>query len=263
MLVDRYTLERIFKYIGLQCKGVLHVGAHYCEELEVYRYHLNVEYNKILWIEPQEVPVLDARKRHIENVFQLLISDKDDELVDFNIASNKESSSMLEFGKHTEYHPDVSYVEKMQMKTIRLDTFFALYNLDPREHDFWNIDVQGAEMLVLKGGVDAIKHANAIFIEVNKEELYKGCPLIQDIDDHLTSEGFTRIYTEIKEEYKWGDALYVRNKYVNFEQTLRTLFQSNKLLTDYTKTIEQTTFKDLVHIINETHKLSADNASNT
>ena len=60
-----------------------------------------------------------------------------------------------------------------------------------------------------KGAADALDFPKAIYIEVNIEELYKGCSLLPDLDKYLSTYGFRRTLTKIT-EYGWGDALYLR-----------------------------------------------------
>jgi hypothetical protein len=75
--------------------------------------------------------------------------------------------------------------------------------------NFWNFDIQGAELLALKGATDWLPYADALYLEVNEKELYKKCGLIGDIDAFLKPYHFKRVITDIT-PYGWGDALYVR-----------------------------------------------------
>jgi hypothetical protein len=95
-------------------------------------------------------------------------------------------------------------------KTVTVDTFLQRNNLDPSKYNVWNIDIQGADLLALKGGVNALKHVNVLYLEVNEKELYEGCPNVKDIDDFVSKYGFTRVLTEMT-IHGWGDAIYVKN----------------------------------------------------
>lgn len=61
----------------------------------------------------------------------------------------------------------------------------------------------------LKRGVEALKHVNILYLEVNEKELYKDCALIGDIDDFVGRFGFTRLITKMTKN-GWGDAIYVK-----------------------------------------------------
>ena len=74
-----------------------------------------------------------------------------------------------------------------------------------------NIDVQGAELLVLKGAENTLKTVNAVYTEVNTDYVYKNCALIEEIDEYLFSLGFKRTETKMWQNHPWGDALYLKN----------------------------------------------------
>ena len=58
-----------------------------------------------------------------------------------------------------------------------------------------------------------INFADAIYSEVNTQEVYKGGCLLSDLDLFLQSKGFTRVNISMTGA-GWGDALYVRDKEV-------------------------------------------------
>jgi FkbM family methyltransferase len=209
MLIKENIIKSILSKYGIQITGALHVGAHECEEMLFYTSCLNITQNNVLWLEAMKNKVIENKNRGIPNVYNAVISDKDDEEIIFNISNNGQSSSILEFGTHKVEHPEVKYIEHINMKTITIDTFMKNNNLDPSKYNFWNFDIQGAELLALKGADNAIKYAKAIYLEVNEKELYKGCALIGEIDIYLKEKGFERVLTEMT-CHKWGDALYVR-----------------------------------------------------
>lgn len=75
--------------------------------------------------------------------------------------------------------------------------------------NFLNIDIQCAELLALKGMTKVINNYDYIYLEVNKEHLYKDCALIDEIDSFLNTFNFTRVET-FWTDYNWGDALYIK-----------------------------------------------------
>ena len=48
----------------------------------------------------------------------MIITNTDDSDITFNVSNNIQSSSVLEFGKHSTAHPEVVYVDKLIGKTI-------------------------------------------------------------------------------------------------------------------------------------------------
>jgi len=207
MLISFEEINKILVPENIVCTGSLHIGAHDCEEMQFYTM-MGIKKEDIVWIDAISSKVCDAKIKGIPNVYQAVITDKDDEEVTFNISNNVQSSSVLEFGAHSKEHPEVVYVDKRQLKTITVDSFFERNNLDPSKYQFWNFDIQGAELMALKGAVNSIKHAKALYLEVNEKELYKNCGLITEIDEFLSTYNFKRVLTNMT-GHGWGDALYI------------------------------------------------------
>jgi hypothetical protein len=65
---------------------------------------------------------------------------------------------------------------------------------------------------VQKSFGENIKMLDFIQSEVNVEELYEGCCLIDELDNYLNSYGFKRIVTAMWDDgaVGWGDALYIK-----------------------------------------------------
>ena len=211
MLIDFNTIKTLIKDNNFDITGVLHIGAHECEEMGFYKNTLGVNPNDIIWIDAIEIKVNQSLNNGIPNVYHAVISDKDDEIVDFHISNNGQSSSMLELKTHLYQHPDVYYINTIKEKTVTIDTFFKRNGLSPEKYVFWNFDIQGAELLALKGASDAIKYAKVIYLEVNEDELYKNCARIQEIDSFLKNCGFKREHKVMWQNAGWGDAIYIRH----------------------------------------------------
>ena len=209
MILNVDDVYKAFLYNNISITGIFHVGAHECEELLFYN-SFGVKNEDIVWIDAVESKVTDATNRGIVNVYNALITDKDDEDVQFNISNNIQSSSILEFGTHSEEHPWVVYTDKVLKKSITVDTFFEKNDLDASKYNFWNFDIQGAELIALKGATKSLQYAKALYLEVNEKELYKGCALIDEIDDFLSKHNFKRVLTKIT-QHGWGDALYLKS----------------------------------------------------
>lgn len=165
--------------------------------------------NNIIWIDGNKEKVSQAQQRGIPNVYYGVISNENDKDVEFKITNNGQSSSILDFGSHSTHHPHIHFVEAQVHKTITIDTFYENNNLDMKKYNFWNFDIQGAELMALKGAGKAIEYAKALYLEVNTEEVYKGGCLISEIDDYLSTYKFKRVLTKMT-EYGWGEALYVK-----------------------------------------------------
>lgn len=208
MLIDHKEIQTILANANIPISGVLHVGAHDCEELGFYT-NWGVSSNNIIWIDAISEKVEQAKSRGIPNVYRAVITDKDDVIVTFNISNNVQSSSILNLKTHLQEHPSVHYVSSTRETSVTIDTFFKRNNLDPAKYSFWNLDIQGAELLALTGASESIAYATALYLEVNEKELYEGCALIGQLDTFLSKYGFARIKTYMT-HHGWGDALYIK-----------------------------------------------------
>lgn len=207
MLINYSKVYDILKKYGIIVKGILHVGAHECEELMDYIIN-GIGPESIVWIEGNEEKVYQMKTRGIPNIYQGLVSDKEEE-VNFYITNNGQSSSILELETHKIHHPWVYVSDIRKQRTTTIENIFKQNGLDGSKYNFWNFDIQGAELLALKGAGDLLKNADALYMEVNEEHLYKGCALIGELDAFLKEHGFRRIETSMT-NCKWGDALYVK-----------------------------------------------------
>jgi FkbM family methyltransferase len=114
---------------------------------------------------------------------------------------------------------------ELEIETTTLDTFCVAEGVD--EIDFLQIDVQGADLNVLKGAKELLERSGlAIQIEVEFAALYQGQPLFADVDTFLREKGFalfdltkayrTRSLSPIRGNKRpgqllWGDAFYLRD----------------------------------------------------
>lgn len=205
MLIDLDIL--ITKY-NLDITGILHIGAHECEELP--KYEQLVSRDKILWVEamPNKVALCQAKYPGIQ-IEKAAVSDTE-ENIKFNVANNGQSSSILDLKLHRVFHPNVRYIKQIPMRTTRLDSILPKYT-DHIKINFINLDIQGTELRALKGMSEYLSKIDYIYTEVNSDYVYKDCALISEIDEYLNQYEFKRVETEWFENCRWGDAFYIRD----------------------------------------------------
>lgn len=206
------AFDYLFQKYAVKSEGVLHIGAHFGEEAKVYQAQ---GIARAIWIEA----LPDAFKQLVVNAGRVVglnstclnacVSDEDGKEVVFNVASNGQSSSFLKFGTHATEHPTVRFVRTLPMQTWRVDTLLAERNLKVGPDWFLNIDLQGAELLALKGMGELLWDFRYAYIEVNVKELYVGCPLVEEIDDYLAQFGFVALESKMTGS-GWGDKFYHR-----------------------------------------------------
>lgn len=141
MLIKNSEIIKILNDNNIKIDGVLHLGAHECEELSFYN-EINVSNENVIWIEAINEKVIQSQNRGIPNVYNAIITDKDDEDIVFNISNNVQSSSVLELGTHAKEYPDVYYIDKIHAKSITINSFFEKNKIDGTKLNFWNFDIQ-------------------------------------------------------------------------------------------------------------------------
>lgn len=202
-------LELLYKKYSMDISGILHVGAHECEELVSYM-KCGVKMNNVYWVEGNEVIYSKMKNKNIPNIYNSLIDFEDDKEVVFNISNNGQSSSILEFGTHSLHHPQVKYIEKKTYKTKRLDTFIDENKIPIEKINFINLDIQGIELRALKSMEKYLHNVDYIYTEVNNDYVYKDCNLIGEIDEYLEKLNFKRFDTKFYGNTGWGDAFYMK-----------------------------------------------------
>jgi len=206
MLISFTNLRR--KY-NMSINGVVHIGAHYGEEIQEY---VDNGIQKITVFEPLSKN-FDVLSQRLQNVnadiqgYQVALGSKKGTATMYLSSNEAQSSSILKPKEHLEHHPDVSFDGTEEVEVDTLDTF------DIGKSNFINIDVQGYELEVFKGGQKTLEQIDYVYCEVNRGEMYEGNPMVEELDEFLGEYGFQRVETHWPETwYKWGDALYIKKK---------------------------------------------------
>lgn len=194
---------------GIEFKCIMHLGANKAQGRDAY---IRNGVEKILWVEaiPYLANYLRSNLPDSDMVVQAVLSDQQDVIVNFNVASNGDmSSSIFDFKEHANQYPNIKMYNRLALKTNTLDKVFEQNQIDFSEYGVMIMDLQGSELNTLKGSRKILPHVKAIMSEVSYVELYEGAPLEKDIDEFLEKEGFIKVMTE-KTQYQWGENLYVR-----------------------------------------------------
>jgi FkbM family methyltransferase len=216
------TIQDIVAKYKFDLNGVIHLGAHLGEESKDYA---AAGCDKVIWIEGNPSLIDDLKSnlaKYPDNtVFNILISDKDNTEVIFNITEFSQSSSILELGITKEIH-NTKVIERKMLKARRIDSFFTESKVDIRPYNFLNIDLQGYELTALKSMGDMLDNIEWVYTEVNDRPLYKKCTLMDELDLFLLKKGFRRVELYMT-GWHWGDALYQRRKIGALEYAGATL----------------------------------------
>ena len=115
----------------------------------------------------------------------------------------------MDFGTHQTSYPHIHVVESREVTTQTLKSFIEANTFEMEGCNFWNLDIQGKELDVLRSGEEYLVYADALYCEVNTQEVYKGCGTLDQLDTFLQEKGFERVAIKMTDK-GWGDALYVR-----------------------------------------------------
>jgi FkbM family methyltransferase len=200
-------LQKLISFYGLEPRGVLHLGGHHGEEAAIYA---ACGIGRVVWVEgnPEMLPELaSAVEPYGHLVLQGLLSETAGVPTDFYVTNNGESSSVLPLGTHSVSHPDVVVTHTLALVTTTVDELAAQNDLAGL--NLLNIDLQGAELLALRGAVGTLAQFDYVYTEVNRDQVYEGAAQIEELDGFLGERGFTRLVTRWTSA-QWGDALYSR-----------------------------------------------------
>jgi FkbM family methyltransferase len=201
-------IDFLLKKFKVEIKGILHVGAHECEELDLYSKYTNI--NNIIWVEALPYLVEQNLKKNPNlKIINAVVSNTDGQMVDFNITNNIKSSSMLDLKYHKEIHPNVEITDTITLKSKTIQKLYLENNIKKDDNNFLVLDIQGAELLALKGMGDILDNIEAIYIEVNEKELYEGCCTLTELDNFLFDLNYDRKYLMTLNGY--GNAFYLKN----------------------------------------------------
>ena len=203
------SFKDLVKKYDLKIKGIIHVGGHHGEELEDY---IDEGIQNIILFEPLSdcFDVIGYKcqdlNANIEGHQVALGSERG--IAKMYVSDNeKQSSSILKPKVHLTHHPHVKFPETEDVEVHLLDDYLPNIN----DYNFINMDVQGFELEVLKGGKKALEQVNYVYCEVNRDEVYENNAYVEEIDEFLAGYGMERVETDWAGDI-WGDALYIKTK---------------------------------------------------
>lgn len=214
------VLKRYYK--SADVRTILEVGARDCGETEVFAQVFPKASIYAFECNPQTLPLCRAvaKKYPSIHLVEKAVSDSNGSVDFFPIDPEKTettwkdgnpgASSLLQAsGKY----PVEKYVQnKITVEATRLDDF--LTSNDISQVDVMWMDIQGAELMALKGLGERLQDVKIIHTEVEFMEIYSKQPLYNDIKSYLHRNGFTFIGFTFKEEGLFADAVFVENGFL-------------------------------------------------
>ena len=204
------SLESIKKYF--EPKSILDIGA-----------NVGQFYNEIKNIFPNSYYYLIEGSESCEVVLETLnvdysiclLSDSEKE-VDFYIRKNEPrcTGNSIYRENTSFYDDDQILIEKKQTKTLS-------NLLNNQKFDLIKIDVQGSEIDIINGGLDIIKEAKGILMEVSLMEYNQNAPTKDFVYEYMDNLGFKpveligNINHPLTYELIQQDILFLNKKYDN------------------------------------------------
>tara|TARA_B100000965_G_scaffold289934_1_gene247753 strand:- start:161 stop:778 length:618 start_codon:yes stop_codon:yes gene_type:complete len=202
MLISFTNLRR--KY-NMNIKGIIHIGAHYGEEISEY---IDNGIQDIILFEPlvENFDILSKKVKTLNaNIegYQVALGSKKGDATMYVSDNEKQSSSVLKPKVHLTHHPHVKFPSTEDVEVHLLDDY------NSKDYNFINMDVQGYELEVLKGGTKTLEHVDYVYCEVNRDEVYENNAYVEELDEFLSEYNMKRVETDWAGDI-WGDALYIR-----------------------------------------------------
>ena len=177
-----------------EVSGVIHVGANSGQERDTYKEHGL----PVIWVEAF-AEVFEKLLQNIDGypsqrAILALMTDADGAEYEFNVANNSgASSSIYQFGQHKDIWPQVEYVSKRTLRGSRLDTLLHQEGISVEDYSALVLDVQGAELLVLKGAGKSLEKFRFVKAEAADFESYVGGCTVDGLNAYLSDFDFQEI----------------------------------------------------------------------
>ncbi len=198
------------EFLMRECLGVLHIGAHVGQEASFYE-RLNMS---VMWVEadPKSFSKLEQNIRRYPNQTSrnFLASSSCSLYSEFHISSNEgESSSIFPLAAN-DYWQGLKNIGVIYLPAMKVDC--AIPNSEIEKYNYWVVDVQGAELEVLRGAVESLRFCRYLNLEVSQETFYIGGAHYTDLKLFLEDLGFFPIWnpTGVHEEVVFLNSNYER-----------------------------------------------------
>lgn len=187
----------------VQPTGILHVGGHHGEEAAYYQQH---GAQTVVWIEA-EPDAFDVLRRNTSSYpghhcLQALVTDRDGEERPFyrhrfGAGSKRGFCSTLPWNPAVvESDPVLSRLETFavsRMRSVTLATLLRENGFPPARFQYLSVNVQGAELMVLRGLREYLDSLQWIFCDGELDapsSRYQGAPALSEVADWLAPREF-------------------------------------------------------------------------
>jgi len=206
------TFTELINGFNLERKGIIQLGAHTWQERKEF---LKLGFKNFVLVEPLESAfseLCNIAKNTDANIVLLNIAvglEKETCGMYVDHANKGMSSSLYAPEKHLDIYPDIDFIPSKLVEVWPLRRI----HFDRKKYNILYMDIQGAELAALMGAEPLFyNYIDAIYTEVNYEEMYKNCGLFDELKQFLEIYDYTCVYDDNTIAQGWGNAFFVKNK---------------------------------------------------
>lgn len=191
---------------GLSPKSIVHVGAHEGQNRPDYE---KLGAKSVYWFEalPDFAQRLKA-KYPKDRVYQGVAWDAMEEEIEFHEMRLSENSSAVKPLPSSNHTPIVVH----SLKTLTLDQALASESFD--QEVMLVLDVQGAELRVIKGAENFLKKTTYVVCEIGvTNQGYESVPTESELESLLLKSGFRKSIRRISKNELYFDQLFLKKSY--------------------------------------------------
>lgn len=182
--VQRVKIDFFTQQLGLDIKGILHVGTNDGYEMQFYR---DMGIKHLAGVEPLPSAIKSFRESYpLIPLFDCALSDCDGtSWLTVVLPGDGQGSSL-----HAEVtpHPDYDYTTQIEVQVRRGDSI----DIDWPLFDCMVMDVQGHELPALRGFGERLRGFRMLSIECSIDPVYHGGAAADEVVAYLDSMGFSR-----------------------------------------------------------------------
>jgi FkbM family methyltransferase len=194
------TGEDSLKYSKIFPLASIHSFEPRPDNVEKIKYLLN-------YYQKKEIKIMQLALSDVKGIASFHISsgrpDNADEDLDYG---NKSSSLLAPSEKSKEHFPWLVFNNTIEVETDTLDNYCNENNI--KTIDFIHMDVQGAELSVLKGAGAMLGSIKLMWLEVGNVRLYEKQPLKNEIEVFMKKNNFIKI-EDTSAGQVYGDCLFL------------------------------------------------------
>lgn len=218
-IILKEILEFLYNDLGF-VKVIIELGARDCKETLLFEE--NYPNANILTFEcnPATLPLCRERVsgRSRITLFEKAVSNTNGKVSFYPINSEKTETTWADgnpgasslFRASGKYPVEKYVQDKIEVDVVTLDTVLTLKSID--EVDVLWMDIQGAELMALKGFEKHIQKVKVIHTEVEFMEIYTNQPLAEEIKDFLMAHNFQFMGFTTQHRFA-GDAVFLNKDY--------------------------------------------------